>query len=416
MPGQIVIVGTLDTKGDELRYLRDQLAARGAATIVIDAGVLGAPVFQPDVERHEVAAAAGASISELVEAGDRGRAVTAMAEGAAHIVGDLYRQGLVAGIIGIGGSGNAAICCTAMRALPIGVPKLMVTTVAAGDTRPYVGESDITMMYSVVDISGLNRLSRRILANAAAAIAGMAAVELPPSSTEDGPLIAATMFGVTTPCVTAVRERLEALGYEVLVFHATGVGGRSMEALIRDGYVTGVVDITTTELADEVVGGILSAGPERLEAAGRMGIPQVVSLGALDMVNFGPMESVPERFRGRLLYSHNPAVTLMRTTPEENARIGALIAQKLNHARGPVALLVPCRGVSMIDADDQPFFDPAADDALFTALDQGLDPRVERLDLAAHINEPAVAEEIATTFHRLYSQWAQDKRDGAAHG
>jgi uncharacterized protein (UPF0261 family) len=411
MPGEIVVLGTLDTKGEELRYLRDQLSARGATAIVVDAGVLGTPAFPPDVDRHAVAAAAGANIAELVQSGDRGRAVTAMAAGAARVVGDLYVQGRVAGIVGIGGSGNAAICCTAMRALPTGVPKLMVTTVAAGDTRPYVGESDIAMMYSVVDISGLNRLSRRILANAAAAIAGMAAVELPPTLTDDRPLIAATMFGVTTPCVTAVRERLEAVGYEVLVFHATGVGGRSMESLIRDGYITGVVDITTTELADEVVGGILSAGPDRLEAAGRMGIPQVVSLGALDMVNFGPVESVPERFRGRLLYRHNPAVTLMRTTPDENAQIGALIAQKLNAARGPVALVVPRRGVSMIDAADQPFFDPSADEALFAALDRGLEPRVERLDLAVHINEPAFAEEIATTFHRLYERWMHGKLD-----
>ena len=291
-----------------------------------------------------------------------------------------------------------------MRALPIGVPKLMVTTVAAGDTRPYVGTTDITMMYSVVDISGLNRLSRRILPTRPGPSSGWCRrVRREPEGGAERPLVAATMFGVTTPCVTAAREALEALGYEVLVFHATGVGGRSMESLIRDGFITGVLDITTTELADEVAGGALSAGPDRLEAAGEAGIPQVVSLGALDMANFGPLESVPARFEGRLLYRHNAAVTLMRTTTQENAEIGRLIAEKLNRARGPVTLVVPLRGISAMDAEGGAFYDPDADSALFAALREGLEPRVDLLEVDAHINDPIFATTLVDAFHRQYS-------------
>jgi uncharacterized protein (UPF0261 family) len=414
MPEAIVILGTLDTKGAELRYLQECLTANGSATLLIDAGVLDTPAFEPDVDRHTVARAAGVRIADLVGAHDRGQAVAQMAAGAAQVVADLFRQGKVGGVIGIGGSGNAAIARTAMQTLPVGVPKLMVTTVAAGDTRPYVGATDITMMYSVVDISGLNRLSRRILANAAAAIAGMVGrrIEPEPAPADERPLVGATMFGVTTPCVTAAREALEGLGYEVLVFHATGVGGRSMEALIRDGFITGVLDITTTELADEIAGGTLSAGPERLEAAGHVGIPQVVSLGALDMINFGPRESVPERFQQRRLYQHNPAVTLMRTTPEENAQLGALIARKLNGARGPVAVIVPRAGVSMIDVEGAPFFAPAADAALFAALHQNLDPRVDLIEVDAHINEPVFAQTAVATFDRMYREW----KEANAHG
>ena len=409
MSQEIVILGTLDTKGTEVRFLRDCLVADGAATLVVDVGVMDAPAFEPDIDRHAVARAAGVTIEALAAAHDRGQAVAHMAAGAARTVLDLYRQGRVGGIIGLGGSGNATISCGAMQALPIGVPKLMVTTVAAGDTRPYVGATDITMMYSVVDISGLNRLSRHILANAAGAISGMVSRPNAPNSAPDAerPLIAASMFGVTTPCVTAIRELLEARGYEVLVFHATGVGGRSMEALIRDGFVTGVLDITTTELADEVVGGVLSAGPERLEAAGRAAIPQVVSVGALDMVNFGPRESVPERFAQRRLYQHNPAVTLMRTTADENERLGALIARKLNGARGPATVLLPRGGVSAIDAAGEPFHDPAADSALFASLRRDLDPRIPLIEVDEHINAPAFAHAAATTFDHMYREWKE---------
>ena len=409
----VVIVGTLDTKGQELGYLRDCLAARGAATLVVDAGVLDTPDFVPDVDRYTVAAAAGMRLDDLVQTADRGQAVAAMAAGAARVVADLFAQGKVAGVIGIGGSGNATIACAAMRALPIGVPKLMLTTLAAGDTRPFVGSADIAMMYSVVDIAGLNRFSRRILANAAAAVAGMAAAFQPVDVTDEvRPLLGATMFGVTTPCVTAARQTLEELGYEVLVFHATGVGGRSLEALVRDGFITGVLDVTTTELADEIAGGALSAGPERLDAAGLAGIPQVVSLGALDMANFGPLESVPERFRTRQLYQHNPAVTLMRTTPEENAKVGELIATKLNRACGPVALFVPRGGVSAISVPGGVFHDPDADAALFAALRGALAAHVELIEMEVHINDPAFAQAMATKLHQLYVRWKEGEGDG----
>src|SRR4029077_8800781 len=293
-----------------------------------------------------VARAGGADVAALAAAGDRGAAVTAMALGAEAIVKRLHAEGRLDGILALGGPGGSSIPTRAMRALPVGVPKLMVSTLASGDTRPYVGAVDVTMMYSVVDISGVNRISARIMANAAGAMAGMVQATVP--ALETRPLVAATMFGVTTPCVTEARERLEELGYEVLVFHATGAGGRSMEALVKAGYLAGVLDVTTTELAGELVGGGLSPGPERLTAAGSSGLPQVVSLGALDMVNFGPRETVPPRFESRNLYVHNPTVTLMRTTPEECRELGREIGRKLSEATGPTALFVPLRGVWMI--------------------------------------------------------------------
>ena len=392
----VVLVGTLDTKGAEYGYVRDHLRAAGCEVILVDAGVLGEPLITPDISRAEVARAAGTTIDALVAQADRGAAIETMARGATQIVRTLFQQGKLHGILGLGGSGGSALVTAAMRALPIGVPKLMVSTLAAGDTRPYIGVSDIALLYPVVDIAGLNRLSEQILANAAGAIAGMAqAYEQfrPPQTAK--PLIGATMFGVTTPCVTAARQRLEELGYEVLVFHATGTGGRAMEALVTGGFLAGVLDITTTELADELVGGVLSAGPERLEAAGAMGIPQVVSLGALDMVNFGPIDTVPERFRHRRLYKHNPTVTLMRTTPEECAELGRIIAQKLNQARGPVVVFIPKRGVSAIATEGGPFYDPDADQALFTALKAHLRPDIPVEEWDTDINDPAFARAMA---------------------
>ena len=290
----VVLLGTLDTKGIEYAFLRERVEAHGVDVLVVDAGVNEPVGIQPDVSRDEVARAAGASTAELAAAGDRGAAVTAMGAGAEAVVLELHGAGRLDGILALGGSGGSSIAARAMRALPVGVPKLLVSTVASGDTRPYVGAVDVTMMYSVVDIAGVNRVSARIMANAAGAIAGMVGSDLP--ALDEKPLVAATMFGVTTPCVTTARERLEEHGYEVLVFHATGAGGQSMEALAKGGFLVGVLDATTTELADELVGGVLSAGPERLEAAGAIGLPQVVSLGALDMVNFGPRESVPAEF------------------------------------------------------------------------------------------------------------------------
>jgi len=390
----VVLVGTLDTKGVELAFVRERLRERGCEVLLVDCGVLGEPAVAPDVTREEVAAAAGADARALAEAADRGAAVAAMARGAAAVAARLHATGRLDGILGLGGSGNSAIATAAMRALPVGVPKLMVSTVAAGDMRPYVGAVDVTMTYSVVDIAGLNRISARVLTNAAAMIAG--AVEArPPQLGAERPLVGATMFGVTTPCVDAARARLEELGYEVLVFHATGTGGRSMEALVRGGFLAGVLDVTTTELADELVGGVLSAGPERLEAAGTAGLPQVVSLGALDMVNFGPRETVPERFAGRNLYVHNPTVTLMRTTPDECRELGRLIGRKLSAARGPVALFVPLRGVSMIAVAGQPFHDPAADAALLEGLRETLAPSVEVHEQETDVNDPAFARAMA---------------------
>jgi uncharacterized protein (UPF0261 family) len=280
----------------------------------------------------------------------------------------------------------------------------MVSTMASGDTRPYVGGADVTMTYSVVDIAGINAVSERVLRNAAAAVAAMAGVE--PPRHDSRPRIAATMFGVTTPCVTRARERLEELGYEVLVFHATGAGGRSLEALARDGFLVGVLDVTTTELADELVGGTRSAGPERLEAAGEAGLPQVVSLGALDMVNFGPPDSVPERFRGRNLYPHNPSVTLMRTTPDECRELGRRLGAKLAASRGPTALYVPLRGVSSLAVAGGPFYDPQADDALRAGLRETLSGSVEVHELELDLNDPALADSMAERLDRLIREEA----------
>ena len=409
----VVLVGTLDTKGREYGFLRDRLGEHGVETVLVDAGILGEPKVEPDVTREEVARAAGADAGELARAGDRGAAVAAMARGAGEVVKRLHAEGRLDGVLGLGGSGGSSLVTSAMRELPVGVPKLMVSTVASGDTRPYVGESDVTMMYSVVDIAGINQISARILSNAAAAIAGMAQADIPEAG-EEKPLVGATMFGVTTPAVDAARERLEELGYEVLVFHATGAGGRSMEALVRDGFITASLDITTTELADELVGGVLSAGPDRLEAAGSLGIPQVVSLGALDMVNFGPEDTIPKKFEGRNFYVHNPTVTLMRTTLEENAELGRRIARKLNAARGPVTLFVPLGGVSLIDTEGQPFYDPKADRALFDALRENLDEGVvEVREMETHVNDPAFARAMA---ERLHEHYVARSREGSKPG
>ena len=398
----VVLVGTLDTKGVEYDYLRSRLREQGVDVVLVDAGVMGEPLAEPDIGREEVARAAGAEVTELAATGDRGAAVETMARGAAEIVKRLRAEGRLDGILGLGGSGGSAIATYAMRQLPVGVPKLMVSTVASGDTRPYVGAVDVTMMYSVVDIAGINQISARILTNAAAAIAGMADAQAIEIADTGKPLVGATMFGVTTPCVTRARERLEELGYEVLVFHATGTGGQSMEALMRGGFIAAALDATTTELADDLVGGVLSAGPDRLEAAGEVGIPQVVSLGALDMVNFGPMETVPERFRERRLYVHNPTITLMRTTPEECAELGRRIARKLNAARGPVSLFIPLRGISLIAVEGQVFYDPDADKALLAALRADLDHSVDVRELNTDINDPAFAEAMADRLHALY--------------
>jgi uncharacterized protein (UPF0261 family) len=418
----IFLIGTLDTKGQEIAFVRRLLVQQGVEALVVDAGVRE-PVFQPDVSSAELYAAAGTSLEAVRQANDRGKAIEAAARGAAEIARRLHREGKLQGVLGLGGSAGTTIGSAAMRALPFGVPKLMVSTLASGQVRPYVGVSDILMMHSVVDISGLNRISRTVLTSAALAMAGMVKgiadcrlriADLPDSRGElpvdsgnpqsairnpqsEKPLIAATMFGVTTPCVEAARKVLEQAGYEVLVFHATGAGGMTMESFIRDGLIAGVLDITTTELADELVGGILTAGPDRLTAAALRGVPQVISLGALDMVNFGPPETVPEKFRARRFYQHNPTVTLMRTTPDENDRLGKEIAHKASASKGKTAVLVPLRGVSAIDAEGKPFWWPEADRALFESLRLWMSPHVPLLELDLHINDPAFAEECART-------------------
>ncbi|MGO1174202.1 MAG: Tm-1-like ATP-binding domain-containing protein, partial [Actinomycetaceae bacterium] len=359
-----------------------------------------------DIGAAEVAAAGGADLDALRDGDDRGAAMTALADGAAAVVARLLAAGDLHGVLGIGGSGGSSVASHAMQALPVGVPKLLVTTMAAGDVSPYVGATDVTVMPSVVDVAGINRISREIMANAAAAIAAMALGyeerAATPGTGDEAPLVGATMFGLTTPAVDEARERLTELGYEVLVFHATGAGGRAMETLVRDGFLDGVLDLTTTELVDDLLGGVLSAGPDRLQAAAAAGLPQVVSVGALDMCNFGPAASVPERYAGRNLVVHNPTVTLMRTTPEEMAELGRRIGAALSAARGPVELHLPLRGVSGIDIEGAPFHDPAADAALFTALRESLDASdvvLREADLA--INDPGFGHAAADALDAL---------------
>jgi len=390
----VLLIGTLDTKGVEFQFVRDALQRAWVETLVIDAGVTGPPAFAPDITRDEVFRAAGTTLEAIVKAGDRGKAIEAAAAGAARLASRLHDEGKVEGVLSLGGSAGTTIGTAAMRTLPFGIPKLMVSTLASGQVKPYVGVRDIMMMYSVVDISGLNRISRTVLSNAAQAMIGMVSSTRPTLDVRsDKPLLTATMFGVTTPCVEAGRKILEAAGFEVLVFHATGTGGMTMEAFIRDGLISGVFDITTTELADELVGGVLTAGP--LTAAAMAGAPQVISIGALDMVNFGPPDTVPTRFKDRKFYHHNPTVTLMRTTPEENDKLGKEIAQKASAAKGPTAIFLPLRGVSAIDAEGKPFWWPEADKALFDSIRLWKAPAVELVEMDVHINDPAFAEAAA---------------------
>ncbi len=396
MAKTVCIVGTMDTKGVEFSFIKSQIESTGVSTCVINTGILEEPQLTPDISANEVAQAGGASLQALRDEGDRGNSVAVMAQGAATLIAEKHAAGEIDGIISLGGSAGTTIGTTAMQAVPVGVPKIMVSTLASGDTSPYVQSKDICMMYAVVDIAGINRLSRQILANAAGAIVGMVNAEAP-AATADKPLIAATMFGVTTPCVTKAREVLEAAGYEVLVFHATGTGGQAMEDLVKGGFLTGVLDATTTELADELVGGVLSAGPDRLEAAGETGLPQVVAPGALDMVNFGPPDTVPDEFSERLFYQHNPTVTLMRTTPEETAELGRIMARKLSEAKGPTTVIIPTRGVSAIDQTGQPFDSPEARTAWIENLKSHIGDNVTVIEMDAHINDDAFATKLAET-------------------
>lgn len=396
----VFLFATLDTKGREADFVRGLLTSYGVSVTLVDVGALGTPVVAADISRDRIFELAETTIEAVRKNADRGDAVTKAAAGAARLARDAYARGDLSGVLGLGGSAGTTIATTAMQALPLGVPKVMLSTLASGMVRQFVGDKDIFMLNSVVDIAGINRVSREVLSQAARAMAGLVQHARPDPQQDDKPLVAATMFGVTTACVERARETLERAGCEVLVFHATGNGGQAMESLIGEGLIAGVLDVTTTELADEHVGGFLSAGPDRLTAAGKAGIPQVVSTGALDMANFYAPESVPAKFKDRLFYKHNANVTLMRTTRDENARIGASIAHKLSAAKGPVAILLPARGVSAIDKEGQPFDDPVARKALHDAIRSGVRGiPVTELDL--HINDPEFANAAANKLLEL---------------
>ena len=385
----IAVIGTLDTKGKEFGFIKSLIEARGLGTFCINTGVFE-PAFEADVSNAEIAAAVGADIKEIVAKKDRAMATDVLSRGLKKLLPELYAAGKFDGVISAGGSGGTSMAAPAMRALPIGVPKMIISTMASGNVSQYVGTSDLIMVPSIVDVEGLNDISKKIFTNAVNALCGM--LHFPSEVKSDGkPLLAATMFGVTTPCIKTAKEYLESQGYDVLVFHATGAGGQSMESLIDAGFIKGVLDITTTEWCDEVVGGVLSAGPHRLEAAVRNKIPQVVSVGALDMVNFGPWDTVPPQFAGRNLYKHNPTVTLMRTTADELREIGGRIAEKLNQAEGKTVLMLPLKGVSGIDVEGTPFYDPEADQALFDTLKSQVKDSVEVIEMDNAVNDEAFA-------------------------
>ncbi|MXZ22372.1 MAG: UPF0261 family protein [Caldilineaceae bacterium SB0665_bin_25] len=392
MSGTVLLVGALDTKGAEYAFVKDLIEAAGLQTLVVDFGVMGQPAFEPDVSRAEVAIAGGGDLAYLASGTHKDEAMRTMAQGLASVVERLYGEGRFDGILGMGGSGGTSIATSAMRTLPVGVPKVMVSTVGGGDVSAYAGSKDITFMPSVVDVAGINRLSRAIYANAAGAIAGMVKTEAEATAAER-PLIAASMFGNTTAAVDHARGLLEAEGYEVLVFHATGSGGRTMEDLISDGYIAGCLDMTTTELADEICDGVFSAGPDRVQAAPRQGVPTVIVPGCVDMANFGGIETVPDHYRERTLYEWNPEVTLLRTNEEENRQMGAMLAAAANAGQaGKVSVLVPLGGVSMLDSEGDRFWDPGADQACYDALKNDLRADIPLIEMDANINDPEFAE------------------------
>ena len=387
----IAVLGTLDSKGLEHAFVAECIRARGHRTLLMDVGSGSPPTVVPDISREEIADAAGLNLEEMLARKDRGECVHAMSEAAPIMLAKLVAEGAIDGVISLGGGGGTAIATAAMRALPLGFPKVMVSTLAAGNIAPYLGTQDIVMMPSIVDISGLNRLSRMIFSRAAGAVCGMVEAEI--RLDESRPLVVASMFGNTTACVTEAKRVLEDAGYEVLVFAATGAGGKSMESLIESGWVAGVLDLTTTEWADEWVGGVLSAGPHRLEAAGRAKVPAVVAPGCLDMVNFGERSSVPAQFASRCFYAHNPQVTLMRTTAEECAALGKILAEKVNDYQAPVAIMLPLKAISVISAAGQVFHNSVADDALFAAIRECAKVPVECFD--EEINSPVFARACA---------------------
>ena len=393
MAKTIALLGALDTKGAEYGFVKECIEARGHTVLLIDVGVLGPPGVAPDVTRREVAAAGGADAGGLADRKDRGEAVAAMSRGAAALLPKLHAEGRFDAVLAMGGSGGTSVACAGMRALPLGLPKVMVSTAAGGDVSGFVGVRDIVMIPSIVDVAGVNRISREVFARAAGAVCGMVEADVPGG--DDKPLVVASMFGNTTPCVEAARAVLEAAGYEVLVFHCTGTGGRTMEGLIDAGLIAGVLDVTTTEWADELVGGVFSAGPTRLEAAARGGVPAVVTPACLYMVNFLAPETVPPQFQQRTFYPHNPNVTLMRTTPDECRRLGQILTEKLNLSTAPVTVLLPLGGLSMIDLPGQPFHLPKANQALFDAIKTNLRGDIPLIEMDCDVNAPAFSARCA---------------------
>jgi uncharacterized protein (UPF0261 family) len=392
----VVITGALDTKGKEFAFLKGLIEKEGLQTLVVDFGIMGEPAFTPDITRQEVAQAGVGDLVRLASGEHKDEAMQVMAAGLTVIVRRLYDQGKLDGIIGMGGGGGTSLTTAAMRSLPVGVPKVMLSTLGGGDVSAYAGTRDITFMPSIVDVAGLNRISRLVFTNAAGAITGMVRMGKP-IMMEEKPLIAASMFGNTTAAVDRARSVLEEHGYEVLVFHATGTGGRTMESLIADGFITASLDMTTTELADEVCGGVLSAGPERGLAASQAGIPVVLVPGCVDMANFWGRDTVPEKYRSRKLYQWNPNITLLRTDAEENLRIGGMIARAANAAAGLVAVLIPLKGVSQLDSPGGAFWDPEADRACFEAIKTNLKPGIPVIELDNNINDPEFADRAAQT-------------------
>jgi uncharacterized protein (UPF0261 family) len=399
----VVTPGALDTKGADYEFLVRSIRSHGVNALTVDFGVLGDPPFIPDVTNAEVARAAGVELSALRQSKDKTRAMRAMADGLSRILSRLYQEGRLDGVCGMGGSGGTTILSAGVRGLPIGIPKLLISTVAAGDVSAYVGSTDLTLMHSVVDVAGLNRISREIYTNAAGAIAGMVQAKRP-ASAGDRPLVAASMFGNTTACIDRARASLDDAGWEVLVFHATGSGGRTMQRLAAEGLLAGLLDLTTTELADEVCGGVFSAGPERVQMGASSAIPVVLAPGCVDMCNFGPRESVPRQYSSRLLYEWNANVTLMRTRVEENRRIGGLIAETANQCAGPAAVLLPRRGVSMLDSQGGPFWDVEADQACFDAIRSGLKQGISVIEIDGNINDPIFADRATQVFLELSGQ------------
>ena len=398
----VVVIGTLDTKGPEVGFLRDEVARRGHTPLVIDPGILGLPAIAADVSREEVALAGGQELAALVAAGDRQLCQRAMIDGLVAVVRRLHAEGRVDGIVAVGGAQGTAMATAAMRALPVGVPKVMVSTVACGQTTfgPYVGTKDVAMIHSVADILGLNRVTRRILAQAAAAVTAMAEVEAETGQGE-GELVAITQAGITTPGVMAVKERLEGLGFEVIAFHCNGIGGQAMEELVRDGAIKGVVDYSPHEVTDLLFGGLMPAMPGRLEAAGQMGIPQVLVPGATDIRLHGRPEELPEDLRARAWVQHTPTHTHVRSSADEMAAVARWIAERLNAAQGARAVLVPEQGYSMLNRRGQVLYDEAANRAFAAAMVESLAPEVELISLDAHINDASFAAAVVDTFLRL---------------